>query len=335
MALNARTGARDRGSRGKAFARRSPIGRRTYVEPFSDSWCRIVRPVVFGPTARDAYELYQILNRLRSWADWTFLSPQRARLREELMARIRGYLLQARPESLAGVIAQIPVTGRTAPEQQVPQWLFAFEARAMATFRGLALLASHLENADYVRQEIADQAGSFTCHISSRHRPGVFAAMAHHATCLAREHSPDGMGKRRIAFRSGYRHLRPRSSTAMASGCLLPINSPHSVGWTATGHKAGRLSRSARGPQRPGRELVLLLSTTMLSALRVDSQWELKRPTRIESGKPLPGTLSHLDQHFLNCRDSSPDLPAQIEAGTTRPVPCPPQPSHPPDPTVR
>ena len=72
---------------------------------FSDFWFRMVRQVVFGRTARDDYELYQILNRLRSWANWAFVSPQRARLREELMARIRGYLLQADPESLAGVIA--------------------------------------------------------------------------------------------------------------------------------------------------------------------------------------------------------------------------------------
>ena len=41
---------------------------------FSDSWFRMVRQVVFGRTARDDYELYQILNRLRSWANWAFLS---------------------------------------------------------------------------------------------------------------------------------------------------------------------------------------------------------------------------------------------------------------------
>jgi cytochrome P450 len=48
----------------------------------------------------------------------------------------------------------------------------------------------------------------------------------------------------------------------------------------------------------PGRDLVLLLSTAMLSALLVDSQRELERPAWIESSKPSAGTLSHFGLRF-------------------------------------
>lgn len=196
------------------------------------------------------------------------------------------------PGKPSGVIAD-PVTGRTAPQQQVPPWLFAFEARAMATFRGLALLASRRK----MPITSARRSPARPAHlpaISSRRHPRVFLAMAHHATLVLRESTaPTEWGSIENAYRNGYSIFGPRWPGAAFCQSIRP---------TASAGRQ-RATKPAAYPVPPGpaacpeREL-LLLSTTMRSALLVDWQWELKRPTRIESDKPLPGTLSHGGLHF-------------------------------------
>src|SRR5919202_4867645 len=123
-------------------------------EGFADAWFRIVRRVVFGDAARDDRALRALVNRLRADGNWAFFRPKRERLVAELLRRIREHLARAEPGSLAAVIATTPTTPATAPEQQVPQWLFAFDASAMATFRALALLASHPDQASKATQEL-------------------------------------------------------------------------------------------------------------------------------------------------------------------------------------
>jgi cytochrome P450 len=52
-------------------------------------------------------------------------------------------------------MANVPHGEDTAPDHQVPQWLFAFDPAGMATFRALALLSAHPEEAARVREEAA------------------------------------------------------------------------------------------------------------------------------------------------------------------------------------
>lgn len=121
---------------------------------FSNAWFRIVRRVVFGESAVEDHDLSAIMAKLRSTANWAFLAPQRPQLRQRLLNRIQRYIEQAEPNSLAAVIAQTPTTGATAPAEQVPQWLFAFDPAGMTTFRSLALLAMHPSYARVIREEI-------------------------------------------------------------------------------------------------------------------------------------------------------------------------------------
>jgi cytochrome P450 len=126
---------------------------------FSDAWFRIVRRVIFGDAARNDHELSSMMAKLRYTANWAFLRPQRRGLREQLLARIRSYLVRAEPNSLAGMMAHIPANSQRAPEQQVTQWLFAFDPAGMTAFRSLGLLASHPEQASVARQEISARSG--------------------------------------------------------------------------------------------------------------------------------------------------------------------------------
>ena len=127
---------------------------------FSDAWFRIVRQVVLGRAARDDNQLSRIMAKLRSSGNWAFLWPRRRGLRDQFRNRIRGYLEQADPDSLSGIMARFHADGEIAPEHQVPQWLFAFDPAGMTTFRTLALLATHPKHARIAREEITHDTGA-------------------------------------------------------------------------------------------------------------------------------------------------------------------------------
>lgn len=53
--------------------------------------------------------------------------------------------------------ADIPASKGTMPEQQIPQWMFAFDAASWATFRAVSLLSADPETTQLAREEL-DQA---------------------------------------------------------------------------------------------------------------------------------------------------------------------------------
>ncbi|MDC7785019.1 cytochrome P450 [Rhodoplanes sp. TEM] len=122
---------------------------------FTAMWQRLVRRIVLGEGAADDGELTDMLARLRGAANWAFLHPGRSRLRRRFHARLDGHLARAAPDSLAGMIAAIPAAAAAAPADQTTQYLFAFDAGAIATMRALALLAAHPAEMRRVQDEIA------------------------------------------------------------------------------------------------------------------------------------------------------------------------------------
>ncbi|MBO1752820.1 cytochrome P450 [Actinotalea sp. BY-33] len=123
--------------------------------PYSAMWDRMVRRVVLGEGALADSALSDELRTLRATANWAFLHPRRRGVRASFLDRVEGHVRRADPGSLAGSVAAAPSTERTDPVQQVPQWLFAFDAAAWASFRALALLHSHPEQLARARAEIA------------------------------------------------------------------------------------------------------------------------------------------------------------------------------------
>jgi len=128
-------------------------------DSFNAGWSRLVRRIVFGAGAAGDQEISDMIIALRKAANWAFMHPKKTGLRERFLARIQSYLNRAEPGSLAAVAASVPKTADTAPNQQVPQWLFAFDAAGMATFRALALLAAHPEQAARAREELRSHPG--------------------------------------------------------------------------------------------------------------------------------------------------------------------------------
>jgi cytochrome P450 len=125
---------------------------------FAAGWWRAARRIVLGDGARDDDVLTNLLTSLRRDANWAFLKPRRTGLRERFVERLAGHLQRAEPGSLAELAATRPEG--VDPGGQVPQWLFAFDAAGMASFRTLALLDAHPHGHDrdaaYLRASVLE-----------------------------------------------------------------------------------------------------------------------------------------------------------------------------------
>jgi cytochrome P450 len=275
---------------------------------FAEYWFRIVRQVVFGPSARDDHELREMIDTLRAHGNWAHLSPRRTELREKLLDRIRHYIDRAEDGSLAAVIAQYPENERTAPEHQVPQWLFAFDPAGMTTFRGLALLAAHPEYSQRAREESTQR--------DKEHEPlPTIRAAALEALRLwpttplvLRETTrdvewetgiiPAGTG---IIIYAPFFH-RDDDRLAYANRFAPEIwSDDHGIldRGTELGPDDWPLVPFSRGPGIcPGRNVVLLAVSTFLATVLHTRQVRLTGRHRLAADQPLPGTLNHFSLRF-------------------------------------
>jgi cytochrome P450 len=267
---------------------------------FADTWFRIVRLVVFGEGAREDPELSHVMARLRSHANWAWLWPKQPAMRRRLFDRLNAHLARADPASLAGVIAATRVTSRTAPTQQVPQWLFAFDAAGLATFRALALLATHPRECDRARHEldIANQAPR--PHELPYLRACVLESVRLWPTSplVLRETAEQTVWGRAI--------MEARTTVTIYApffhrdGRTVPFADRFTPDvWLEQGADQWAFVPFSQGPGTcPGRDLVLLLASTMLAALIDGRDVQLMAPHPIRAGRPLPGTLNPYSLRF-------------------------------------
>lgn len=128
-------------------------------DDFIRSWYRMVRRIVFGDAVADDQELTDMLQQLRSDANWAFLKPRNRELRSKFLAAVERRMREAPSGSLASVMAGKNTPGETAPVEQIPQWLFAFDPAGMATFRSLAAVTAHAEILSRAVREITGNRG--------------------------------------------------------------------------------------------------------------------------------------------------------------------------------
>lgn len=131
-------------------------GRLDY-EMFADAWGRLVRRIVLGDGAAGDEQLSLQLAQLRADANWAYLKPRRERLRERFLEAVGRYVERAQEGSLVAALAAAPAPPGSAPAEQVPQWLFAFDAAAIASFRALAVLAARPAVAAAVTPEVEQE----------------------------------------------------------------------------------------------------------------------------------------------------------------------------------
>ncbi len=123
-------------------------------DTFFEAWFKVVNRVVLGDSYRDDHELIELMETQRSRGNWAFFRPVDKGARAEILQRIRKALDKAEPGSIAACMSQMDFRPGDHPEQQIPQWFFAFDPAGMASFRALALLATHQDHLDEVRVQI-------------------------------------------------------------------------------------------------------------------------------------------------------------------------------------
>jgi cytochrome P450 len=272
-------------------------------EAFESGWFRLVRRVIFGNAAADDDELSELTRALREAANWAFLHPPKRRTQKRFFSRIKHYLKRAEPGSLAALAAAAPKTERTAPHHQVPQWLFAFDPAGMATFRALALLAAHPEQAARAQQEIAAHNG-----IDRQNLPFLRATMLESlrlwptTPLVLRQTTREtnwssGWGSATMPAKTGIMIFAPyfhrddqRLPYADRYAPELWLQQRTDADWP--------LIPFSGGPAIcPARNLVLMLGSAMLAALLEGREFHLKQAERMDPAR-LPGTLDHNSLRF-------------------------------------
>jgi len=268
-------------------------------DAFAQGWYRLVRRVVFGDGASDDQELNDMTVALRKAANWAFMHPKKKATRARFLARIQHYLERAEPGSLAAVIARTPQGADTKPVQQVPQWLFAFDAAGMATFRALALLATHPEQARQARAEIRDKPG-----IERKYMPFLRATLLEavrlwpttpailRQTTRTTEWEQGTMPARTgiLVFAPFFHRDDQRLAYAHRFTPDLWLHARSDAEWPLVPFSAGPVVC-------PARHLVQMLSSAMLAALIDGQEPKLVSEQKMVPGQ-LPGTLNNYGLRF-------------------------------------
>jgi hypothetical protein len=267
---------------------------------FIPVWSRIVRRIVLGDSARNNHELTDLLARLRGRANWSLLHPTRRDLREEFLQRLRVQLHRAEPGSLAEANAKTPKNPETHPEEQVPQWLFAFDPAGMATFRALALLASHPTELAAVAAELRGRD-----LVTPQDLPGLRAAVLESVRLWPT--TPAILRETTTTTELGGRTLQAKTLVVVLAPFFhrdderLPYADHFTPGiWQdGTAQASGSLVPFSAGPAIcAGQNLVLFLASTLLASLLERHDLRLTSEPPLYPGRRLPGTLSPFGLRF-------------------------------------
>ncbi|WP_238006798.1 cytochrome P450 [Dactylosporangium sp. AC04546] len=252
---------------------------------FGAAWARITRRVVLGEAARDDTRLTAELDRLRNAANWAYLRPRQEHLRARFQRRVDAYVAAAEPGSLAGAMAGTPAAGGSDPAGQVPHWLFAFDAAGITAFRTLALLGGDPGR----RATAAGDVGPLYPYLRAcvedtvRLWPTTLVVLREStkATEWGDTTLPAGTT---FLLPSSYHH---RDETAMHQADAFAPET-----WlTGAPRRSATIYPFSAGPGAcPGRNLVLLTTTTLLAAL-LERFPGLYAPEPLH--EPLPRTLDH------------------------------------------
>jgi cytochrome P450 len=268
-------------------------------DEFIQSWYRVVRRTVFGDQARDDHELTGMLAKLRENANWSFLKPKDTGLRTKFLSRVADRLKNAGPGSLAFSLAMMHPGQEAAPADQIPQWLFAFEPAGMATFRTLALLATHPGHLAKARAEVQEDT------TERRHLPFLRACVLESlrlwptTPMILRQSTrvvqwPDGD----MPARCGVLVYAPYFHRDQAY--VPQAHSFNPERWLdRNDNEDWPLVPFSEGPVVcPGRQLVLMLTSAMLASLIGQSSFTLSSPQALGPDRRLPGALNNFSLRF-------------------------------------
>ena len=255
---------------------------------FSETWFRIVRRIVLGDGARDDDVLTTMLDDLRRRANWAFAIPTNKRKLKNFQNRLADYLEQPEPGTL---ISRFPRDRRVEPESQVAQWLFAFDAAGIATFRALALIASLPELQERVHKEAAatasDRRLARAVFLDTVRLWPTTPALLREVTA---DHQLDGhavaQGTGLIIFAPFFHRDDERLPYANQLNADLWLNQDAEP-------SSGLVPFSAGPVICPGHDIVPMLASLAMGALLLKAKIDLIEPAINQAA--LPGSLDHFE----------------------------------------
>jgi hypothetical protein len=269
-------------------------------EPFFQAWFRVIRRSVLGESAADDQEVIEMIEKLREAGNWAFLHPGLPRLRERFHDRIRMYLERGEEGSMAGRIKQMPAVEGVAPHHQIPQYLFASDPAAMATFRTLALLAAHPQAMRLAQAEVDAHTGEArgempflrACVLESLRLWPTTPLVLRETT---RETQWDGKtlpkGTGILIFAPFFHRDDEHLDFAHKFTPELWLKERSEKDWP--------LIPFSGGPAIcPGRNFVLMMTTAMIASIIEKHDVRLLPPDRLRADAPMPGTLNNYDLRF-------------------------------------
>ncbi|UNZ16341.1 cytochrome P450 [Streptomyces sp. 891-h] len=272
-------------------------------DEFDAAWWRTVRRIVLGDAARDDAALTAQLGALRSAANWSLAGPRRRRLRSAFLARVRSYVAQPEPGSLAERVARTPAPAGTDRAGQIPHWLFAYDAAGMATMRALAVLATHPQWAARAREEATAGEPDVPrelpllrgCALESVRLWPTTPLILREST--ARTSWKGGTLPAGTVFAVYTPYLHRAEPAAPYEDTFAPQQWTEETGRQARSNPA-LLPFSSGGAGCPGENLVLSTVSTLLAALVEQHQYTLASHPQLRASAPVPTTLDHFSLAF-------------------------------------
>ncbi|GAA3384777.1 cytochrome P450 [Cryptosporangium minutisporangium] len=269
---------------------------------FSSSWWRMVRRIVLGDAARDDFETTDLLSRLRRDGNWGPFHPSRPAATAAFQRRIQEYVARAEPGSLAALAAASAARDGVAPEQQIPQWLFAFDAAGIATYRVLALLSTHPEQARCADEEIGGRDLSVpqdlpylrACvHEAVRLWPTTPAILRDYVAPQPGGHADSGLadGELVMIYAPFFHRDNQRLPYADRFTPDIWLDGRARESWSLVPFSGGPA-------QCPGRNLVLYTTSSMLGVLLREHRFELTSCLGLDPRHRLPGSVDHVSMRF-------------------------------------
>lgn len=276
--------------------------RRLTSAEFETAWWRIVRRVVLGDAARDDSAITDELRRLRASGNWSFAALPHPSRRDRFTQRLQEYAEAPDPNSLLGALAEVPARAGVDPVGQVPQWLFAYDAAGMATIRALALLTTHPEQRAAATAEIGDPA---TPAVRPYLRGCVLESIRLWPTTPAvlRDTTADtewGTGADRFRVESGAAVLIAVPAFHRDAD-LVPFADEFDprVWVDGRAQEYPQLVPFSAGPgECPGRDVVMLTTSTLLANLLSSLRLTLRSAMRPFPDRPLPITFNQYGIQF-------------------------------------
>jgi len=258
---------------------------------FRAIWSRVVRRIVLGDTAADDTEITRHLDELRADANWAQFHPRHGAARERFFLALSQYVGTAEPGSLVEALdsqrAELDPTG------QVPHWLFAFDAAGIALWRLFAVLATRPDAVERLAAE-------------ARH-PEASPLLAEAGAAV--QESVRLWPTTLVVLRQSRKDTEWREGVAPAGTEFAIVSSvfhrdeqaiDFAHHFEPSAWLDGRTDGSwpiipfSAGPAEcPGRNVVLLTTSTAVSHVATHYDLDVDPTTRTKLTNPLPTTLNH------------------------------------------